>query len=135
MSSGFNVYLHFSDSAIFPVNPSYENIGDLLCYPSIGAIGKPVDLAIVIIPARAVLGALQDCAAAGVKNAIIISSGFAEEGGERADIGAGELGLTAFGLFLNDPRFADTPMILETEKSDDMHEDVENLRVLRGLIQ
>lgn len=74
--------------AIFPVNPSYENIGDLLCYPSIGAIGKPVDLAIVIIPARAVLGALQDCAAAGVKNAIIISSGFAEEGGERADMQA-----------------------------------------------
>ncbi len=59
--------------------------------------------------------------------------------GSRVDrhdhIGAGELGLTAFGLFLNDPRFADTPMILETEKSDDMHEDVENLRVLRGLIQ
>ncbi len=45
------------------------------------------------------------------------------------------VGLAAFGLFLNDPRFADTPMILETEKSDDMHEDVENLRVLRGLVE
>lgn len=59
--------------------------------------------------------------------------------GSRVDrhdhIGAGELGLSAFGLILNDPRFADTPKILETEKSDDMHEDVENLRVLRGLVE
>ena len=37
-----------------------------------------------IIPARAVLGALEQCAAAGVKNAVIISSGFAEEGGDSA---------------------------------------------------
>ncbi len=49
-------------------------------------------------------------------------------------VGTGLLGLSAFGFFLNDPRFAQTPMILETPKSDDMHEDVENLRVLRGLI-
>ena len=43
---------------------------------------QPIDLAIVIIPARAVLGALEQCAAVGVKNAVIISSGFAEEGGD-----------------------------------------------------
>lgn len=59
--------------------------------------------------------------------------------GSRVDrhdhIGAGELGLQAFALILNDPRFADTPKIIETEKSDDMHEDVENLRVLRGLLE
>ena len=47
-------------------------------------IGQPIDLAIVIIPARAVLGALEQCAAVGVKNAVIISSGFAEEGGDSA---------------------------------------------------
>ncbi len=45
---------------------------------------QPIDLAVVIIPARAVLGALEQCAAAGVKNAVIISSGFAEEGGDSA---------------------------------------------------
>ncbi len=50
-------------------------------------------------------------------------------------IGTGELGLAPFGFFLNDPRFAATPMILETPKSEDMHEDVENLALLRGLIQ
>jgi deoxyribonuclease-4 len=49
-------------------------------------------------------------------------------------IGAGMLGLPAFGNVLNDPRFAAVPMILETPKSEDMHEDVENLRVLRSLM-
>lgn len=59
--------------------------------------------------------------------------------GSRVDrhdhIGTGELGLSTFGFFLNDLRFASTPMILETPKSEDMHEDVENLKLLRGLIQ
>jgi acyl-CoA synthetase (NDP forming) len=68
--------------AIYPVNPNYPDIEGLACHPSIAAIGQPVDLAIVIIPARAVLGALEECAAVGVKNAVIISSGFAEEGGD-----------------------------------------------------
>src|SRR3979411_2999760 len=67
---------------IYPINPNYGDIDGLKCYPSIADVGQPIDLAIVIIPARAVLGALEQCAAAGVKNAIIISSGFAEEGGD-----------------------------------------------------
>jgi acyl-CoA synthetase (NDP forming) len=70
--------------AIYPVNPNYPDIDGLKCYPTVTSIGQPIDLAIVIIPARAVLGALQECAAVGVKNAIIISSGFAEEGGDSA---------------------------------------------------
>jgi acyl-CoA synthetase (NDP forming) len=69
---------------IFPVNPNYPDIDGLKCYATIAAIARPIDLAIVIIPARAVLGALQECAAVGVKHCIIISSGFAEEGGDSA---------------------------------------------------
>src|SRR3954463_768965 len=67
---------------IYPVNPNYGELDGLKCYPSISDVGAAIDLAIVIIPARAVLGALEQCAAAGVKNAVIISSGFAEEGGD-----------------------------------------------------
>jgi acyl-CoA synthetase (NDP forming) len=69
---------------IYPVNPNYGEIDGLKCYPSIAAIGAPVDLAVIVIPARAVLSALEQCAGAGVKNAVIISSGFAEEGGDSA---------------------------------------------------
>jgi deoxyribonuclease-4 len=58
--------------------------------------------------------------------------------GSRVDrhdhIGVGMLGLAAFGFILNDPHFTATPMILETPKSEDMHEDQENLAALRNLI-
>src|SRR5216683_7082512 len=69
---------------LYPINPNYGDIDGLTCYKSIAEIGQPIDLAIVIIPARAVLAALEQCAAVGVKNAVIISSGFAEEGGDSA---------------------------------------------------
>src|SRR5690242_535915 len=69
---------------IYPINPNYPDIDGLKCYKTIAEVGAPIDLAVVIIPARAVVGALEECAAAGVKNAVIISSGFAEEGGDSA---------------------------------------------------
>jgi acetate---CoA ligase (ADP-forming) len=69
---------------LYPINPNYGDIDGLKCFSSIAEVGQPIDLAIVIIPARAVLGALEQCAAAGVRNAVIISSGFAEEGGDSA---------------------------------------------------
>ena len=69
---------------LYPINPNYGDIDGLKCYPSIADVGAPIDLAIVIIPARAVLAALEQCAAVGVRNAVIISSGFAEEGGDSA---------------------------------------------------
>lgn len=50
-------------------------------------------------------------------------------------IGKGQLGLSSFAHILNDPRFVAIPMILETPKSPDFHEDVENLAVLRGLFK
>jgi len=71
---------------ILPINPSYQEIGGLRCYASIGAVGEPVDLALVAIPAVGVASALEECARAGVKNALIISSGFAEEGGAARDM-------------------------------------------------
>jgi deoxyribonuclease-4 len=51
-----------------------------------------------------------------------------------AHIGRGEIGLEAFRLILNDPRFAERPMILETPKGEDLAEDRENLAVLRAMI-
>ena len=58
--------------------------------------------------------------------------------GSRVDrhehIGQGMLGLEPFRLLLNDPRLAHLPGLLETPKGPEMREDVENLRVLRGLV-
>ena len=59
--------------------------------------------------------------------------------GSRVDrhehIGHGFLGLEAFRMLVNDPRFSDRPMVLETPKGKEMGEDVENLKVLRGLFE
>ena len=49
-------------------------------------------------------------------------------------IGKGEIGLEGFRLLLNDPRFQDYPMVLETPKGKDLKEDRRNLKVLRSLI-
>ncbi|HEX7967749.1 MAG TPA: acetate--CoA ligase family protein, partial [Stellaceae bacterium] len=69
------------DGRLYPVNPSYREIDGLPCFPSLAAIGAPVDLALVAIPAETVLASLEECAAARVGHAVIISSGFAEQGG------------------------------------------------------
>ena len=50
-------------------------------------------------------------------------------------IGQGFIGLDGFRNIINDSRFSEIPMILETPKSKDLHEDVENLAVLRSLVK
>ena len=50
-------------------------------------------------------------------------------------IGQGELGLAPFAHLLNDPRFADRPMVLETPKDKDLAEDIRNLATLRALMK
>jgi deoxyribonuclease-4 len=59
--------------------------------------------------------------------------------GSRVDrhehIGKGVLGTESFRMIMNDPRFRDIPMILETPKGPDMKEDIENLAVLRSLVR
>lgn len=77
---------------ILPVNPSYPEVNGRECFPSVAAAVAaakiPVDLALVAIPADAVVPELERCAAAGVRNALIVSSGFAEEGAERSALQA-----------------------------------------------
>ncbi len=50
-------------------------------------------------------------------------------------IGKGQIGLEGFRHMLNDPQLRSLPGLLETPKSDDLHEDEENLTVLRGLME
>lgn len=79
---------------ILPINPSYQDIDGLPCYPSIGAVAGGIDLALIAIPAAGVAAAVDECARAGVKNTLIISSGFAEEGGAAGDMQAELLAVT-----------------------------------------
>ena len=65
---------------IYPINPKYGQLGGRKCYPSIVEVPRPVDLAIIGVPAAVTLESLHQCAAKGVKAAIIFTSGFAEVG-------------------------------------------------------
>lgn len=67
---------------IYPVNPRHQTVGGLPAYPSIAAAPGPVDLAAIIVKAALVPQMLRECAEAGVRAAVVFSSGFAEEGAD-----------------------------------------------------
>ena len=67
---------------VYPVNPKYDEILGLRCYPSVSGIDGPLDLALIFVPAQAVPQVLEECVKKGVRGAIIESSGFAEVGPE-----------------------------------------------------
>lgn len=68
--------------ALYPVNPARTEVQGLRSYPSLAAIGAPVDLAIVGTPAAQVESVVREGIAAGVKAFVVFSSGFAETGAE-----------------------------------------------------
>ncbi len=65
---------------IYPINPKYEEILGLKCYPSVKDVPGEVDLAVIVVPAPIVPRILRDCGEKGVKAVIIISGGFRETG-------------------------------------------------------
>src|SRR5580765_499492 len=67
-------------ATVFPVNPKRNNVLGIRSYPDIAAIGEQVDLAVIATPAETVPDVLEQCVAAGVRGAIVISAGFAEHG-------------------------------------------------------
>ncbi|MGE4369387.1 MAG: acetate--CoA ligase family protein [Burkholderiaceae bacterium] len=67
---------------IFAVNPTRTSVQGLPGYPSIAAIGQPVDLAIVATAAEHVEGLVRQGIEHGVKSFVVFSSGFAELGDE-----------------------------------------------------
>jgi acetyltransferase len=68
------------EGRIVPVNPAAGSVQGLPAVPSLRAAEAPVDLAVIAVPAPAVLAALEDCAAADVKAAVVITAGFREAG-------------------------------------------------------
>src|SRR5947209_638896 len=72
---------HPYQGAIYPVSRSETEVQGLKAYKRVADL-PPTDLAALIIPAKVVPQELERCGAAGIKAAIILSSGFAEEKGE-----------------------------------------------------
>ena len=72
---------HPYQGALYPVSRSEGEVQGLKAYKSVAEL-PPTDLAAMIIPAKFVPQELENCGKAGIKAAIILSSGFAEEKGE-----------------------------------------------------
>ncbi|MCX6028014.1 MAG: acetate--CoA ligase family protein [Chloroflexi bacterium] len=65
---------------LYAVNPKAQGALDVPGYASVAAVGRPVDLAVIVSPAATVAAVLDECGQAGVKAAVVISSGFSEMG-------------------------------------------------------
>jgi len=77
----FNLVKFGYDGKVYPVNPRESEILGLKVYRTIGEVPeKPVDLAVVTVPAKGVLDVLKECAAAGVRAALVVAGGFGEGG-------------------------------------------------------
>lgn len=73
---------HSVSSEVYPVNPKASELMGLPAYKSIADCPTPVDVAMVLVPQAMILDTLAQCARAGVGCAIVITSGFAEVGGD-----------------------------------------------------
>ncbi|MDY6903937.1 MAG: acetate--CoA ligase family protein [Thermodesulfobacteriota bacterium] len=79
LRGGFN-------GTLYPVNPKAASILCVKAYPSILDIPDPVDLAMIILPPKVALKAIEDCITKQVKGIVIVSAGFKEVGGEGKQI-------------------------------------------------
>ena len=65
---------------VYPVNPRYEEVRGVRCYPSVSDLPEAPDVVGVVVPYHAVLDTLRESHAKGARSAIVISAGFAERG-------------------------------------------------------
>ena len=68
------------EGTIYPVNPRYDEVMGVPCLASAAELPPDVDVAYVLIRAELVLATVDECARAGVRNVVVCTSGFAEEG-------------------------------------------------------
>ena len=83
---------------VFPINPRGGEVLGWRCYPSLPAVGGPVDAALISLPAQMVPAALEECAELGVPLAVVLTAGV--DPSLRAPDGMWVLGPNSMG-FLN----------------------------------
>ena len=62
------------DGACYPVNPHRETVGGQRSYPSVSAIPDDVNLAVIAVPHEALVATIEDCIAARVRGAVVVTS-------------------------------------------------------------
>lgn len=80
-----NILQYGFTGTVYPVNPRAHSICAVRCYQSVQAVPDILDVAVIVVPKEGVLETAADCGAAGVRNLVVISSGFREVSAEGAD--------------------------------------------------
>ncbi|HSG67430.1 MAG TPA: bifunctional acetate--CoA ligase family protein/GNAT family N-acetyltransferase [Bacteroidales bacterium] len=70
------------EGVVYPINPKYEAVMGITCYPDIKSVPKTPDLAVIATSGHRVPGLIKECGEAGVLGIIIMSAGFKESGEE-----------------------------------------------------
>ena len=65
---------------LFAVNPRYDQVMGVPCFAAVSQLPQPVDLIVVVTPASAVPGVIEDAGAYGVPGGVVLSAGFSEMG-------------------------------------------------------
>ena len=65
---------------VYPVNPKYEAVMGIPCYPNVRSLPKTPDLAVITTSAKLVPQLVEECGEAGINSIIIMSAGFKEIG-------------------------------------------------------
>jgi acetate---CoA ligase (ADP-forming) len=73
---------HAFAGSFYPISRSHAEVMGLKAYPSVTDLPQAPDLAVIIIPAKHVPEELERCGKAGVRSAVVLSSGFAEAAGD-----------------------------------------------------
>ncbi len=75
-----NIIQYGYEGAIYPINPTAPEILGFKAYASVLDCPDPVDLAVLLVPNKAVPGVIEQCGQRGLKGAVIITAGFREVG-------------------------------------------------------
>lgn len=77
LSAGF-------DGPVYPINRSGGSVHGHRCLRSVRELPQPVDLAVVVVPARETITVVEECGEVGIPAVVVISAGFRETGREGA---------------------------------------------------
>jgi acetyltransferase len=79
-----NIARYGYGGAVYPINPKAREILGHKAYPDLASVPSKIDLAVVAVPATAVMDVLEQCGKKGVDSVIVITAGFKETGPEGA---------------------------------------------------
>jgi acetyltransferase len=77
-----NIIKYGFEGKVYPINPGEDEILGHQAYASIKDVADPIDLAIIVVPAKIVATVMEECGEKGVGAAIVITAGFRETGPE-----------------------------------------------------